>query len=61
MQGTPSAIAPLCVFRGKVARETLEFHVAGLVEDGQQVPLWLQDGDYCLAFEFEGVDASCKP
>lgn len=57
-ENVPGAVvftAPSVTELPKVARETLEFHVTGLVEDGQQVPRWLLDGDYCLAFEFEDV------
>lgn len=59
-ENIPGAVvftAPSVTELHRVARETLEFHVAGLVEDGQQVPRWLQDGDYCLTFEFEDVAA----
>lgn len=30
----------------KEVREALEFHVQGMVEDGDDVPQWLVDGDY---------------
>lgn len=30
----------------KEAKETLDFHVEGLIEDGEQVPKWLKNGDY---------------
>ena len=30
----------------KEAKESLEFHVGGLLEDGVDVPQWLKDGDY---------------
>ena len=33
----------------KEAKESLEFHVEGLVENGEDVPEWLKNGDY----EFE--------
>ena len=33
----------------KEAKESLEFHVGGLVENGEDVPEWLKNGDY----EFE--------
>ena len=35
------------------ARETLEFHVQGMLDDGDDVPQWLAEGDY----EFELVYA----
>lgn len=40
----------------KEAKETLDFHVEGLVEDGDDVPQWLVDGDYEL--EFKCVDTA---
>lgn len=33
----------------KKAKESLEFHIEGLVENGEDVPEWLKNGDY----EFE--------
>ena len=33
----------------KEAKENLEFHIEGLVENGEDVPEWLKNGDY----EFE--------
>lgn len=33
----------------KEAKESLEFHVEGLMENGEEVPEWLKNGDY----EFE--------
>ena len=33
----------------KEAKESLEFHVGGLMENGEDVPEWLKNGDY----EFE--------
>ena len=30
----------------KEAKESLEFHVEGLVENGEDVPEWLKNGDY---------------
>ena len=38
------------------ARETLDFHVQGLLDDGDDVPQWLADGDY--KFEFNCLDAT---
>ena len=40
----------------KEARETLKFHIEGLVEDGDEVPQWLLDGDY--EFEWNYVDTA---
>lgn len=36
----------------KKAKETLEFHVAGMIEDGKEVPDWLRNGDYELVYNF---------
>ena len=36
----------------KKAAETLRFHVKGMLEDGDDVPQWLVDGDY--DFEYIG-------
>jgi predicted RNase H-like HicB family nuclease len=27
-------------------KEALEFHVQGMIEDGNEVPQWLVEGDY---------------
>ena len=40
----------------KEARESLEFHVEGMVEDGDDVPQWLVDGDY--EFEYNYLDTA---
>lgn len=34
----------------KEAKESLNFHVEGLLEDGVDVPQWLKDGDYEFAY-----------
>ena len=34
--------------------ETLRLHVEGMVEDGDEVPQWLRDGDY--EFEYNLLD-----
>lgn len=39
----------------KEARESLEFHVDGMVDDGDDVPQWLADGSY--EFEYKFLDA----
>lgn len=45
----------------RVARETLEFHVAGLIEEApDSVPRWLADGDYELAFEFPDISSMLR-
>lgn len=40
----------------KEARETLKFHIEGMVEDGDEVSQWLLDGDY--EFEWNYVDTA---
>ena len=30
----------------KEAKDTLDFHVAGMLNDGDEVPTWLREGDY---------------
>ena len=37
----------------KEVKETLEFHVQGMVEDGDNVPQWLVDGEYELKWYLE--------
>jgi len=37
------------------ARESLEFHIDGMIADGDEVPQWIIDKDYC--FEFKFLDA----
>lgn len=38
------------------AKETLQFHVEGMLEDGDDVPQWLVDGEY--EFEWNYVDTA---
>ena len=38
----------------KAIEETLRFHVDGMIEDGDNVPQWLLDGDY--VFEYKYLD-----
>lgn len=40
----------------RVAKETLDFHVEGMLEDGDEVPQWLVDGDY--EFEYNYLDVA---
>ena len=37
----------------KEVQETLKFHVEGMMADGDDVPQWLQDGDYVFEFHQE--------
>lgn len=39
----------------KVAAETLRFHVEGMLEDGDDVPQWLRDGDYEFTYNYLDV------
>ena len=41
--------APTLEALQKEEKESLEFHIEGLVENGEDVPEWLKNGDY----EFE--------
>lgn len=34
-------------------KEALQFHIEGMVQDGDAVPEWLQKGEYELAFNLE--------
>lgn len=36
--------------------ETLRFHIDGMIEDGDDVPQWLRDGDY--EFEYHLMDVA---
>lgn len=36
--------------------ETLQFHVEGMIADGEDVPQWLRDGDY--EFEYNLLDVA---
>lgn len=36
----------------KEAKESLQFHVEGLVEDGEAVPEWLKNGDYEFVYNY---------
>lgn len=40
----------------KEATETLRFHIEGMLEDGDEVPQWLIDGNY--EFEWNYVDTA---
>lgn len=47
--GAVAFTAPTFETLQKEAKESLEFHIEGLVENGEDVPEWLKNGDY----EFE--------
>lgn len=37
----------------KAFEETLEFHIEGMLQDGDNVPMWLQKGEYSLNYVLE--------
>lgn len=39
----------------KEAAETLQFHIEGMLEDGDEVPQWLADGEYEFEYQFQDV------
>lgn len=39
------------------ARRTIGFHVEGLIEEGDEVPQWLVDGDYELEYSYANIAA----
>ena len=39
----------------KVAKETLDFHINGMIEDGEQIPEWLKAGNYEFVYNYEDV------
>lgn len=43
----------------KEAKETLDFHVEGLLEDGKQVPDWLKDRNYEFIYNYV-VATTCE-
>ena len=47
--GAVGRTAPTVEGLQKEAKESLEFHIEGLMENGEDVPEWLKNGDY----EFE--------
>ena len=49
VQGAVVFTAPTFEVLQKEAKESLEFHIEGLMENGEDVPEWLKNGDY----EFE--------
>ena len=45
--------APTFEVLQKEAKESLEFHIEGLMENGEDVPEWLKNGDY--EFEYNTI------
>ena len=39
----------------KEAKESLEFHIEGLMENGEDVPEWLKNGDYEFEYNITSV------
>ena len=37
----------------KEAKDSLEFHVEGLLENGEEVPEWLKNGDYEFVYNYQ--------
>ena len=44
----------------KEAKESLEFHVEGLVENGEDVPEWLKNGDYEFVYNYQDATTLLK-
>ena len=54
-RNVPGAVvftAPTFEVLQKEAKESLEFHVEGLMENGEEVPEWLKNGDYEFVYNF---------
>lgn len=39
----------------KEVQDTLKFHVEGMMADGDDVPQWLQDGDYVFEYHYDAA------
>ncbi len=44
----------------KEAKESLEFHVEGLIENGEEVPEWLKNGDYEFVYNYQDATTLLK-
>lgn len=44
----------------KEAKESLEFHVEGLLDNGDDVPEWLKNGDYEFVYNYQDVTTLLK-
>ena len=44
----------------KEAKDRLEFHVEGLVENGEDVPEWLKNGDYEFVYNYQDATTLLK-
>ena len=48
----------------KEATETLNFHIKGMLKDGEDVPQWLKNGDYEIEYCYKNTAAlihACEP
>lgn len=50
--------APTLEALQKEAKESLEFHVEGLMENGEDVPEWLKNGDYEFEYNITLISAT---
>ena len=39
----------------KEVKESLDFHIEGMAQDGDEIPSWLTDGDYVFEYNFMDV------
>ena len=53
--------APTLEALQKEAKESLEFHVEGLMENGEDVPEWLKNGDYEFVYNIIRKQYKTKP
>ena len=42
------------------AKETLDFHLEGMKEDGDEVPAWLESGEYEFKFQYSDFASFLK-
>ena len=44
----------------KEAKESLKFHIDGLIEDGKEVPEWIKSGDYEFVYNYQDITTLLK-
>lgn len=44
----------------KEAKESLDFHVEGLIENGEEIPEWLKNGDYEFVYNYQDITTILK-